>query len=97
MLAEAVMLASGLKDDYRQNMCQSLRPIPGIKSRVRRYEFIKYKEFDWRSLAARALKGIVVGPSADHERAGQFAKDCLLLSHAETVPITCSAIPYRAV
>lgn len=71
--------------------------IPNIKNRVRRYAFIKYKEFDWRSLAARALKEIIVGPAADHERARQFAEDCLLLSDAETVPITCSAIPYRAV
>jgi len=68
-----------------------------MKLRAGRYSLIKYKEFDWRSVSAGALKGIVVGPAADHEKASQFAGDCLRLCHAETVAITRSGIPYRAV
>lgn len=72
-------------------------PPSEMKLRARRYSLIKYKEFDWRSVSAGALKRIVVGPAADHEKASQFARDCLRLCHAETVEITRSGIPYRAV
>lgn len=68
-----------------------------MKLRARRYSLIKYKEFDWRSVAAGALKQIIVGPAADHEKASQFARDCLRLCNAETVVITRSGIPYRAI
>ncbi len=68
-----------------------------MKLRARPYSLVRYKEFDWRSLAAMALKQIVVGPAADHGKASQFARDCLRLCHAETVEITRSGIPYRAV
>jgi hypothetical protein len=67
-----------------------------MKFRARPYSLIRYKEFDWRSVASSALKQIVVGPAADHKKASQFARDCLRLYHRKTVPITCSAIPYRA-
>lgn len=67
-----------------------------MKLRARRYSLIKYIEFDWRSVAAGALKKIVVGPASDHEKASQFARDCLRLWNSETIPITASDIPYRA-
>jgi hypothetical protein len=70
---------------------------PNLKLKARGYSLIRYKEFDWRSVAAGALKEIVVGPAADHEKARQFAEDCLRLFHTETVPISFSAIPYRAI
>jgi len=69
---------------------------PSVKLRTRSYTLIRYREFDWRSVAATALKEIVVGPSADHEKACQFARDCVHSLHTETVRITCSSIPYRA-
>jgi hypothetical protein len=72
-------------------------PPSKMKLRSRPYSLIKYKEFDWRSVAAKALRQIVVGPAADHTKASQFARDCLRSFHPETVPINCSVIPYRAV
>jgi hypothetical protein len=73
------------------------RPPLEMKLRSRPYSLIRYKEFDWRRVASSALKQIVVGPAADHKKASQFSRDCLRLFHPESVPITCSAIPYRAV
>lgn len=69
---------------------------PSMKLRARPYSLIRYTEFEWRSAAAGALKRIVVGPAADREKAVLFARDCLRFCHTETVPITCSSIPYRA-
>jgi hypothetical protein len=70
---------------------------PNMKVRTRPYSLIRYKEFDWRSVAAGALNEIVVGPAAHHEKASRFARDCLHLFHGKTVPITYSSIPYRAI
>src|SRR5262249_13632534 len=39
-------------------------PVPGIKLRPRRYSLVKYREFNWRSLARGALKEIRIGPAA---------------------------------
>ena len=72
-------------------------PPPGMKFRARRYSLVKYTEFDWRSVAPDALKRIVIGPSADRQRAVQFARDCLRSYHAGEAEITLSKIPYRAV
>ena len=64
-------------------------PALDVKLRHRQDSLIRYIEFDWRSVASSALRQIVVGPAADHKKASQFA--------AETIQITCSAIPYRPV
>jgi hypothetical protein len=73
------------------------RPPAEVKSRARPYSLVRYREFDWRSAAPEALKRIVIGPSADHQRAVQFARDCLRSFHAGEAEITLSKIPYRAV
>ena len=78
-------------------MYSAVAPPSNMKLRSRPYSLIKYKEFDWRSVASKALRQIVVGPAADHKKASQFARDCLRSFHPETVPINCSVIPYRAV
>jgi hypothetical protein len=67
---------------------------PQRKSRVRRYSLIKYTEFDWKKVAAGALKNIVVGPAADHE-ASKFAKESLNEFGLPNVRVFCSKIPYR--
>jgi hypothetical protein len=69
---------------------------PNVKLRTRPYTLIRYREFDWRSVAAGALKEIVIGPSADRGKACQFANDCLRLFYTEPVRISFSTIPYRA-
>jgi hypothetical protein len=69
---------------------------PDVKHRARRYSLIRYRRFDWRSVAIGALKEIVAGPAAHRRNASQFARDCLQLYHAGAVPIVYSAIPYRA-
>jgi len=73
-----------------------MRPLE-VKFRARPYSLVRYREFDWRSLAPDALKRIVIGPSADHQRAVQFASDCLRSFHTGEPEITFSKIPYRAV
>ena len=70
-------------------------PLP-VKLKARPYSLVRYREFDWRSTSADALKEIVVGPAADYLKASQFARDCLGLFHPGTVGITHSEIPYRA-
>lgn len=73
------------------------QPVPGVKLRYRPNSFIKYREFNWKSLAPGALKEIAIGPAADSRQASQFAKDCLNLFYPGTVKVTHSEIPYRGV
>jgi len=70
---------------------------PDVKLRARSYSLVEYREFDWRGVAAGALKRIVAGPAADHQEAARFATDCLRSCNAESVVIIRSGIPYRAV
>lgn len=70
---------------------------PEVKRRYRSYELVKYREFDWKRLQARALKRIVVGPAADRTKATRFATDCMATCHLGGVEIAYSEIPYRAV
>jgi hypothetical protein len=69
---------------------------PSMKLWARSYSLITYREFDWKSAAAGALKQIVIGPAADPEKASHFATECVRLGSAETVAIIRSQIPYRA-
>ena len=71
------------------------RPISGLKQRPRRYSLIPYTEFEWKRAAPTALKTLIVGPS-DQKRAGEFANDCLRLTHTQGVSLAYSPIPYRA-
>ena len=70
-------------------------PPPTVKVRARPYVLVKYREFDWRSVAVGALKRIVVGPAADYETASRFVKDCAGLFHTGEVEVIRSEIPYR--
>jgi hypothetical protein len=71
------------------------QPVPGVKISYRPYSLIRYREFNWRQLAPKALKQIVIGPAADRQKAHQFAEDCLKFFHSGTVKINRSNIPYR--
>lgn len=76
------------------------QPIPDLKWRARSNELVAYREFLWRGLRPRALKRIVIGPSADRQKATQFVETCLRAYHPENqgmVEIDYSTIPYRAV
>jgi hypothetical protein len=70
---------------------------PEVKFRTRGYSLVKYREFDWRRLAAGALKEIVIGPAADRDKGFQFATDCLRLFHGAMFVPVYSSIPYRAI
>jgi hypothetical protein len=70
-------------------------PAPIVKLRTRPYSLVRYREFDWRTIGAAALKSIVVGPAADKTTATQFAKDCLKAFHPSGAEISYSKIPYR--
>ena len=56
-------------------------PPPEVKFRSRPYSLVRYREFDWRRVASTALKHAVIAPSADREKAQQFAQDCLRHFH----------------
>ncbi|MGC1860009.1 MAG: DUF2971 domain-containing protein [Methylocystis sp.] len=71
-------------------------PPPEVKFRTRPHSLVKYREFNWRRLAAGALKEIVIGPAADRNKGFQFATDCLRSFHGTTVEPVYSSIPYRA-
>ncbi len=69
---------------------------PQVKLRSRPYSLIRYREFDWKSAAAEALRKIVIGPAAHQETARRFAGDCVRTFMSGAVDIVLSAIPYRA-
>ncbi len=71
-------------------------PPPEVKLRSRPYSLVKYREFNWRSAAAGALKEIVIGPAADRDKAFQFATGCLRSSHGKLFQPIHSKIPYKA-
>jgi hypothetical protein len=72
-------------------------PAPDVKYRTRPYELVRYREFDWRTVAASSLKKIVVGPAADRIKAPLFARECLRAYHpGEPVDVVLSKIPYRS-
>ncbi len=72
-------------------------PVPDLRYRGRPYSLIRYREFDWRSVAPDALKEIVIGPSADRRLAPRFVDDCLRAFHPAASPtVRQSPIPYRA-
>jgi hypothetical protein len=70
---------------------------PLVKTRLRPYILVKYREFDWKRSAPEVLTKIVIGPAADRTKALRFAKDCLGLFYPKKVELTQSEIPYRAV
>ncbi len=74
----------------------SNRAAPDVKYRMRPYSLVRYREFDWRSVARSSLKEIVVGPAADQGL--EFADDCLKAFHPtdEVLKIYRSKIPYRS-
>lgn len=71
-------------------------PPPELKRRFRPHEMVKYREFDWGTIAG-ALRQIVVGPAADRHKGKRFGEDCLTAFNREQVPVNHSEIPYRAV
>lgn len=74
--------------------------IPDLKWRARSNELVAYREFVWRGLQPGVLKRIVIGPSADLQKAAEFIRACLRAYHPEmegAVEIDYSTIPYRAI
>lgn len=70
---------------------------PSVKFRQRPYSLVRYWEFDWKSKASPSLKQIVVGPSADREKAHQFARACVREFHGGDIEVIQSEIPHRSV
>jgi len=86
------------EEEYRFLQIHSAGTTPTVNYRSRSYSLIKYREFDWRSLAAKALKKVFIGPSADKPKALQFARDCLQKAGFDDndIELIKSEIPYRA-
>lgn len=60
------------------------------KVRSRPYSLIRYREFNWKRVAAQALNKIVVGLSADPQRGLQFAQNCARIFCSSPVDIVSS-------
>jgi hypothetical protein len=82
--------------EYRFLQIHAANSTPIVNYRSRSYSLIKYREFDWRSLAAKALKKIVIGPAADKEKVSQFTRDCFQEAGIDAVELEESKIPYRS-
>jgi hypothetical protein len=68
-----------------------------IKLRPRGYEFVPYLELNWKEGYAKALKEVLIGPSADKEKSKIFVETCLAKSGIQhKVKISYSKIPYRS-
>jgi hypothetical protein len=88
----------GYKNESEFRFLQIFRadkPPPKLMQRFRSHEMVKYREFDWGTIAG-ALKQIVVGPAADRHKGKRFAEDCLTAFNRDRVPVIHSEIPYRA-
>ncbi|MCI0429124.1 MAG: DUF2971 domain-containing protein [Rhodospirillales bacterium] len=74
------------------------KPLPDLKFRTRPHTLVRYREFDWKSIADTAVKRVICGPAADPKVARKFALDCLreYVPGAGTPPIDVSSIPYRS-
>jgi hypothetical protein len=72
---------------------------PQFKLRVRNYSFIHYREFDWKTTAADALKEIVIGPAGNQPMATEFARECLRKFRPANVDVVrvCDSIPSRLI
>jgi hypothetical protein len=80
-----------------QQMFRRNRPAPNVNYRHRPHSLIRYREFDWRTVASHSLKRIVIGPAANRIKAERFVRDCLAAFHPEDdVKVVWSRIPYRS-
>lgn len=84
------------EQEYRFLVIKSPSDTNGIKRRARNGELIDYIEYDWRNPAMNALKEIVIGPSAEKERASRFVQECLTELGMTGVTIRYSEIPYKS-
>lgn len=75
------------------------RKVPDLNFRSRPYSLVRYREFDWISVAAESVKEIIIGPAGDQNVAFNFAYDCLreYLPAVGITSIKRSEIPYRSV
>jgi hypothetical protein len=90
--------AYGNEREYRfQQLFRRDLPAPDVKYRKRPHSLIRYREFDWKPVARKSLKEIVIGPAADKIKGERFVRDCLAaFDLAGGVNIMRSAIPYRS-
>jgi hypothetical protein len=72
--------------------------IPGLRYRARTNSLKRYTEFPWMFENGSALRGIVIGPAADHRHAKAFVRDCLKKTSGDelNLKIRRSTIPYRS-
>lgn len=75
------------------------KPVPELKYRSRPYSLVRYREFDWKAVAANSVRELVLGPANDPNIGFKFANECLseYLPDERGVSIRRSEIPYRSV
>ncbi len=70
--------------------------VPDVKLRLRKNIEVRYREFDWRTLAPKSLKGVRIGPAANVEAARVLVTESLTRAGITDVVISTSSIPFRA-
>jgi hypothetical protein len=83
------------EEEYRFSQIHRAEEEPVVKFR-RPYSLGRYREFEWKGKAPLALKRIIIGPSANRDKALAFARACVREFHGGDVEIIQSEIPYRA-
>lgn len=84
------------EDEFRFLETHRMDQPPDVKTRTRSGADVRYRDFDWHSRVPEALVEIRIGPGADFEAVGQFAKDLLAAVPGLNPEIIRSEIPYRA-
>ncbi len=74
------------------------KAVPDLKFRSRPYSLVRYREFEWKCVAAESIKEVICGPASDQNIARRFADDCLreYLPSGEITSIKRSEIPYKS-
>jgi hypothetical protein len=86
------------EEEYRfLQIFPATQEAPNVKVRGGKDGLVRYREFDWRSVAPYALKQVVIGPAASVDDAKRFVNECLNADDITAgVEVVQSPIPYRA-
>jgi hypothetical protein len=87
----------GYRSEAEYRLLQVLRAEASpetLKLRARPYALVQYREFNWRDSAPDSLRGVVMGPTADFDKASEFVWECMRNANIDRYEIKRSKIPY---
>jgi hypothetical protein len=84
------------EEEYRFMQIYPRDREPPVKFRSRPNRLVRYRVFDWKTIAPGAFKEIVIGPSTEPRIGERFVNDCLRAYFPLATPrVRPSGIPYR--